>query len=170
MEHRVSVKWLLEHLHLIQDTLCPPSCGLGNWASFFLSPPICPMCLLLFDSTDHYIVTIVYQECSDYPTLLWLNSIALIYHFKDQILEVYWLSQNCAGRFHWISFILLRLLATLEPKKFVFYCLGIFDGPKYCLSCRLCLIMLYISKKRSFSQSTPDFLSSLFDPKVKSIS
>ena len=52
------------------------------------------------------------------------------------------MSLNRLGRCCWRSFILLCLLATLVPKRFVLCNLGVFGGPIYCcLANRQHLIM-----------------------------
>ena len=63
---------------------------------------------------------------------LWPNSMGLICFFVDLILGFCLQSPNSVGRFFWMSFLLLCLLATLVPKKFVLCYLGVFDGPLYC--------------------------------------
>ena len=128
----VSIR-LLQHLHSNLDVLFYHSSKLVLWEVLLLSPLIFPMSLLILLTTQalrwpplciwHMVIIL---------SLLWLIAIKLIYSFIDLILEICWLSQNHIGRFYWISFILLCLLVTLVPERFVLYCLGIFVGLLYC--------------------------------------
>ena len=113
-----------------------------------LSPPICPVCLLL----------LLTMQTLRWPLFcianmviilrfLWLSTIGLICSFTSQMLGIYWLSQNYADRFSGIRFIIYCLLATLVPKRFVLYYLGMFGYPMYCcLANKLCLFVLFLKR------------------------
>ena len=76
-------------------------------------------------------------------SFLWLKAMGQMYFSADQILRILWLSQNYVGKFCWMSFILLCLLARLPPERLVFYFLGMFGSPIYCcLANRLCFTIL----------------------------
>ena len=67
-----------------------------------------------------------------------------------------WLSQNRVGGFCWSNFTLLCLLATLEPKKFVPCCLGMFGILiYYCLANRIYLVISFARKKSSLLNLNP---------------
>ena len=105
-----------------------------------------------FDSADPRITTNILGHIVSTLSLLWLCIIGLICYFKDQILGIFWLSQNHIGRFSWINFFCICLLDTLVLKRFVFYCLVIFGGPIYCcLANRLRLIVLFARQNPSLS-------------------
>ena len=79
-----------------------------------------------FDSTDPEMATIVYRGYGDHPNFLWFSTMGLICSFEDLILDICQLLQNRSGRIYWTSFTLPCFLTTLEPKRFVLCCIGVF--------------------------------------------
>ena len=117
---------------------------LGTLDSFVVEPiHLSRVSAASFDSKYTEMSTIVHRAYSDHSKFfLQPSAIGLICFFAGQILGICWWYQNYVGRFCWTSFILLCLLATLLPKRFVIYYLSIFGGPiYYCFGNRLYLII-----------------------------
>ena len=81
------------------------------------------------------------------PSFLWYNVIGLICCSADLVLGICRFSQNYLASFCWASSILLCLLATMVPVRFVFYCLGMFSSPiQSCFANKLCFIVPFVNK------------------------
>ena len=112
---------LLQHLYSSLDSLPYYYSSLINWAVLLLSPPICPMYLLLFltAQTLRWLLFCI-ANMVVIPNFLKLSTMGFIFSFVDLILGICCLSQNRIDRFCWTSFTLIFWLATLCQKASLF--------------------------------------------------
>ena len=143
-ELRVSV-WLLLHLHLNWDTLIYHFSSLVHQAVLLFSPLIYPICLLLLLITNTL----------KWP-LLYIGHIVIILRFfvaKRHRVDFLFCKSD-SGDFLVVlkpcrqvlldQFQPFFFLATLDPKIFVLYCLGVFSSPIFCcFANKLCFIVIF---------------------------